>query len=320
MRVFSLVLAVLLATVVAAPAASAAELREVTGFGGNPGALRMFEYVPDGLPEGRPVVVAMHGCTQDAAGYGTGAGWLELADSAQFTLVLPQQEQANNANRCFNWFQAGDTARGSGEAESIAQMVQRAIADTGADPTRVYVTGLSAGGAMTAVLLAAYPDVFAGGGVVAGVPYGCASSMIDAFTCMNPGKDKTPEQWGDAVRGAGSHQGPWPTLSIWHGIADSTVAPANQRELVEQWTNVHGIPATPTSTDTIAGYPHESYADDSGRTLVETISITGMGHGQPIDPGSADGQCGQAGPYLLDVDVCAAWHLSRSWNLPAGVG
>lgn len=320
MRVFSLVLAVLLATVVAAPAASAAELREVTGFGGNPGALRMFEYVPDGLPEGRPVVVAMHGCTQDAAGYGTGAGWVELADSAQFTLVLPQQEQANNANRCFNWFQAGDTARGSGEAESIAQMVQRAIADTGADPARIYVTGLSAGGAMTAALLAAYPDVFAGGGVVAGVPHGCASSMIDAFTCMNPGKDKTPEQWGDAVRGAGSHPGPWPTLSIWHGTADATVAPVNQRELVEQWTNVHGIPATPTSTDTIAGYPHESYADGSGRTLVETISITGMGHGQPIDPGSADGQCGQAGAYLLDVDVCAAWHLSRSWDLPAGVG
>ncbi|MER7082823.1 esterase, PHB depolymerase family [Saccharopolyspora kobensis] len=319
MRVFSLVLAVLLATVVAAPADSAAELREVTGFGGNPGALRMFEYVPDGLPEGRPVVVAMHGCTQDAAGYGTGAGWVELADSARFTLVLPQQEQANNANRCFNWFQPGDTARGSGEAESIAQMVRRAIADTGADPARVYVTGLSAGGAMTAALLAAYPDVFAGGGVVAGVPHGCASSMIDAFTCMNPGKDKTPEQWGDAVRGAGSHQGPWPTLSIWHGTADYTVAPANQRELVEQWTNVHGIPATPTSTDTIAGYPHESYADSSGRTLVETISITGMGHGQPIDPGSADGQCGQAGSYLLDVDVCAAWHLSRSWGLPAGV-
>ncbi|KAA5832722.1 PHB depolymerase family esterase [Saccharopolyspora hirsuta] len=320
MRVFSLVLTVLLAAVVAAPTASAAELREVTGFGTNPGALRMFEYVPDGLPEGRPVVVALHGCTQDAAGYGTGAGWVELADRAQFTLVLPQQEQANNANRCFNWFQSGDTARGSGEAESIAQMVQRAIGDTGADPARVHVTGLSAGGAMTAVMLAAYPDVFAGGGVVAGVPHGCASTMPDAFTCMNPGKDRTPQQWGDAVRGASSHQGPWPTLSIWHGTADYTVAPANQRELVEQWTNVHGIPATPTSTDTIAGYPHESYADSSGRTLVETVSVTGMGHGQPIDPGTADGQCGQAGPYLLDVDVCASWHLSRSWGLLAGVG
>lgn len=168
---------------------------------------------------------------------------------------------------------------------------------------------------MTAVMLAAYPDVFAGGGIVAGVPFGCATSVVDAFTCMNPGKDRTPEQWGEAVRGASSHQGPWPTLSVWHGTTDSTVAPANQRELVEQWTDVHGIPATPTSTDTIAGYPHEVYADSSGRTLVETVAITGMGHGQPIDPGSGEEQCGQAGAYLLDVDVCAAWHLSESWGL-----
>jgi poly(hydroxyalkanoate) depolymerase family esterase len=314
-RVLSLVAAVLLAMLTMAPAASAAEIREVTGFGTNPGAIRMFEYVPDALPAGRPVVVAMHGCTQDAAGYGTGAGWVELAERSAFTLVLPQQESANNTSRCFNWFQPGDTTRGQGEAESIAQMVRRAIADTGADPSRVYVTGLSAGGAMTSVLLGAYPEMFAGGGVVAGVPFGCAASTSEAFTCMNPGKDLTAAQWGDKVRAASSHQGPWPTLSIWHGAADYTVAPANQREQVEQWTNVHGIPGTPSATDTVAGYPHAVYRDDAGRTLVETYSISGMGHGQPIDPGTADGQCGQAGAYLLDVNICAGWHLARFWGL-----
>ncbi|MGP4018059.1 extracellular catalytic domain type 1 short-chain-length polyhydroxyalkanoate depolymerase [Saccharopolyspora sp. 5N708] len=304
-----------------APTASAAEIREVTGFGTNPGALRMFEYVPDGLPQGRPVVVAMHGCTQNAAGYGAGAGWVELAERSAFTLVLPQQESVNNISRCFNWFQPGDTTRGQGEAASIAQMVQRAIADTGADPSRVYVTGLSAGGAMTSVLLGAYPDMFAGGGVVAGLPLGCAASSLEAFTCMNPGKNLTPAQWGDKVRAAaGSHQGPWPTLSVWHGTADYTVAYANQRELVEQWTNVHGIPDTPSATDTIAGYPHAVYRDSTGRPLVETFSITGMGHGQPIDPGTADQQCGQAGAYQLDVNICAAWHLTQSWSLQPTAG
>jgi poly(hydroxyalkanoate) depolymerase family esterase len=278
----------------------------------NPGNLTMTRYVPDGLPAGRPVVVALHGCTQTAAAYGTGSGWRELADRMRFTVLMPEQKTANNLNRCFNWFERDDTTRGQGEAESIAEMVRSTVADTGADPARVYVTGLSAGGAMTAVMLAAYPDLFAGGGIVAGIAYRCAASMIDAFSCMYPGKNLTPAALGDAVRSASTHQGPWPTVSIWQGSADHTVAPANATELVEQWTNVHGIPPTPTSTDTVAGYPHAVYG-----TAVETYTITGMGHGQPVDPGTATGQCGQAGAYVLDVNICAAWHMATTWQLAA---
>src|SRR6266496_6459243 len=150
----------------------------------NPGNLGMVRYVPSGLPAGRPVVVALHGCTQTASAYGTGSGWQELADRMRFTVLMPEQKTANNSNRCFNWFEPGDTTRGQGEAESIAQMVHQTITDTGADPSRVYVTGLSAGAAMTAVMLATYPELFAGGGIVAGIAYRCASSMIDAFSCM----------------------------------------------------------------------------------------------------------------------------------------
>jgi poly(hydroxyalkanoate) depolymerase family esterase len=315
MKKVLLVIVTLLAGLLAGTtSASAASIVEVTGFGSNPGALKMFRYVPDGLPAGRPVVVALHGCTQNAAGYGTGSGWTQLADRFGFSVVLPQQQSGNNLNSCFNWFEAGDIARGQGEAESIAQMVRKQITDTGADPARVDVTGLSAGAAMTSVMLAAYPDMFAGGGIVAGLPYKCATSMVDAFTCMNPGKNQTPAQLGDAVRGASDHTGPWPTVSVWQGDADFTVSPSNMTEIVEQWTNVHGIPATPTSTDTVAGYPHAVYAS-GGRTLVETYTITGMGHGQPLDPGTADGQCGTAGAFLLDVGICAAWHMSAAWGL-----
>lgn len=294
----------LLTTFLAASPAKAASIVPVTGFGSNPGNLAMFRYTPDNLPSGRPVVVALHGCTQNAAGYGTGAGWVQLADRFRFTVVLPEQKTANNFNRCFNWFERGDTTRGQGEAESIAQMVRH----TGA--SRAYVSGLSAGGAMTAVMLAAYPEMFSGGGVVAGIAYRCAASMIEAFSCMNPGRNLTPAQLGDNVRAASSHTGPWPTVSIWQGTADYTVRPANATELVEQWTNVHGIPPTPTGTDTVAGYPHAVYG-----SAVETYTLTGMGHGQPVDPGTGDGQCGQAGAYLLDVNVCAAWHLSGRWGL-----
>jgi poly(hydroxyalkanoate) depolymerase family esterase len=312
-RVLLIGVAVLASVLTATTPASAATVSEVTGFGGNPGALRMFRYVPDGLPSGRPIVVAMHGCTQDAVGYGTNTGWLALAQERQFTLVLPQQQQANNANKCFNWFQSGDIGRGMGEAESVAQMVRRTKTDTSAG--QVYVTGLSAGGGMTTAMLAAYPDLFAGGGVVAGLPYRCATSLIDAFSCMYPGKNLTAGQWGDLVRSASSHTGPWPIVSVWQGTSDFTVAPANQREIVEQWTNVHGVPATPSTTDTVAGYPHATYRDQSGRSVVETYSITGMGHGQPVDPGTGTGKCGTAAPYILDVNVCSAWYISRFWGL-----
>jgi poly(hydroxyalkanoate) depolymerase family esterase len=304
-----LLLSITLVASLTAP--TAATIGEVTGFGANPGNLRMFRYVPDGLPPGRPTVVALHGCTQTAAAYGTTAGWVELAQRWRFAVVLPEQQPANNLSRCFNWFQATDTTRNQGEAESIAQMVRKTLADTGGDPSRVVVSGLSAGGAMTAVMLATYPDMFAAGGIIAGLPYRCATTMIDAFSCMNPGKNLTPAQWAAKVPAATTY----PRVSIWHGTADFTVAQANQRELVEQWTAVHGIAPTPTSTDTVAGYPHASYRTPAGRLAVETYSITNMGHGQPVDPGTADFHCGQAAPYLLDVNICAAWHLGAAWQL-----
>jgi poly(hydroxyalkanoate) depolymerase family esterase len=296
---------VLFLLVALTPSAHAATLTEVTGFGTNPGNLRMFRYVPDGLPAGRPLVVALHGCTQDAAGYGTASGWIALADRYRFAVLLPQQQQTNNASKCFNWFQSGDITRGHGEVASIAQMITRMNA------APVYATGLSAGGAMTSALLATYPETFAGGGIVAGLPYGCATTMIDAFGCMNPGKNLTPQQWGAKVPPASSH----PVVSIWHGTADYTVASANQRELVEQWTNVHGTDAVADVTDTVAGYPHAVYRNASGAAVVETYTITGMGHGQPVDPGTGSQQCGSATAYVLDVNVCAAWHLAHNWGL-----
>ncbi|PRX50136.1 poly(hydroxyalkanoate) depolymerase family esterase [Prauserella shujinwangii] len=304
-------LATVLSLVLVPRSAGAATIEEVTGFGSNPGNLRMFRYVPDGLASGRPVVVAMHGCTQNASGYAAGTGWPELADRWRFAVVFPQQRSANNANGCFNWFEPGDTRRGGGEALSLTQMVDRTRQDIGS--TEAFATGLSAGGAMTAVLLATYPDVFAGGGVVAGLPYGCADSVVSAYNCMSPGVDRTPRQWGDLVRAAASHGGSPPRVSIWHGSADTTVRPGNATELVEQWTDVAGTDQTPEVSDTVAGHPHRVYGG-----TVEYFEITGMNHGQPVDPGSGADQCGTAGAYLLDVDVCSAYHIARFWGLDDG--
>jgi poly(hydroxyalkanoate) depolymerase family esterase len=308
-------LAAVLVAVAMLASSAATALTEVTGFGTNPGNLKMFKYVPPGLPANAPLVVALHGCAQSAAAYDAETGWQMLADRWHFALLLPQQQSANNATSCFNFFEPGDMQRGQGEALSIRQMVDRMRTDHAGDAARVYVTGLSAGGAMTAVMLATYPDVFAGGAIVAGLPYGCANGMTAAFSCMNPGSDLTPAQWGTKVRAASSWTGPWPVVSIWHGDADTTVRPVNATESAEQWTHVHGIDLVPDVADTIAGYPHKVYKDASGRARVETVLVTGMGHGTPVDPGNGETQCGTAGAYILDANVCSSYWIARFWGL-----
>ena len=132
-------------------------------------------YLPENLPEGAPLVVVLHGCTQSAAGYDRGSGWSQLADQAGFALLFAEQQRANNPNLCFNWFLPTDTKRNFGEALSIRQMIETLVLAHGLDRKRIFVTGLSAGGAMASVMLATYPEVFAGGAIIAGLPYGSAN-------------------------------------------------------------------------------------------------------------------------------------------------
>src|ERR1700741_4421821 len=131
-----------------ASAPEATRLRELTGFGRNPGNLRMFAYAPERLPPDAPLVVALHGCTQTADEYDRGTGWSSLADRLGFAVVYPQQQPTNNPKSCFSWFLPGDITRGHGEALSIKAMVEHAITTFAADRRKIFVTGLSAGGAM----------------------------------------------------------------------------------------------------------------------------------------------------------------------------
>ena len=198
-------------------------------------------------------------------------------------------------------------------------MVDRQLADVAGDASRVCVTGLSAGGGMTAVMMADYPEKFAAGGIVAGLPYGCAQAAGSPYVCMYVGATQTAKQWGDRVRAARpGYTGPWPTLTVFQGTADYTVKPVNMTDLMKQWTDVHGADQTADVSDTVAGYPHQIFRDPAGNTAVETYSITGMGHGQPVDPGSGTAQCGAAGAYFLDVNLCAAYRLGLAWGLSAG--
>jgi feruloyl esterase len=290
-------------------------LREIFGFGSNPGNLRMFSYRPPTVADNPALVVVLHGCTQTAAGYDLGAGWSTLADRYGFALLLPEQRRSNNPNGCFNWFQPQHSQRDQGEALSIRQMIEKSVVDHGIDRRRVFVTGLSAGGAMTSNMLACYPEVFAGGAIVAGLPYGAAANVQQAFESMFQCPSRPAREWGDLVRKASSHRGPWPRVSVWHGNADKTVIPPNAIEVLKQWTEVHGLPLSPSVKTRVDGYPREVWINDAGDELIEAYSITNMAHGTPLAIGQAEGACGTPGPFLLPVGISSSYHIAKFFGI-----
>lgn len=288
---------------------------ETAAFGANPGALRMFSHAPEGLARGAPLVVVLHGCTQQAQAYAAGAGWLTLADRHGFVVVAAEQAAANNPNRCFNWFSPGDTRRGEGEAASIAAMAAHAIAEHGLDPERVFVTGLSAGGAMTSVMLAAYPDVFAGGAIIAGLPYGVAGSVPEALRAMNRADGRAAPELGALVRGAAPIGGRIPRVAIWHGDADTVVHASNADDIASQWAWTHGLAVEPDETLNLPGRTHATWRSRAtGEVLIESHRLARLGHGTPLASQGAEG-VGAAAPFMLEAGVSSSEEILAFWGL-----
>ena len=296
------------------PAARPTRLREIAKFGSNPGNLRMHAYVPNGVGPSPPLVVALHGCTQTADSYDRGTGWSDLADRLGFILIFPEQQPANNPKNCFSWFLPDDTARDSGEALSIRQMIAKAVEKFGVDRNRMFVTGLSAGGAMASVMLATYPEIFAGGAIIAGLPYGSASSVQEAFEAMFNDRAPSSRALGDHVRGASNHPGPWPKISVWHGTADTVVRPSNADHIIKQWLDVQKLTERPSGEEQIGRHTRRIWKDARGDSRLEAYSIGGMGHGVPIATTGVD-SCGVTGPFFLEAGLCSTSQIARFWGL-----
>ncbi len=283
------------------------ELVEIPDFGPNPGRLGLYGYAAAGLSPGRPLVLLLHGCGQSAAGFAAGSGWLDAAARLGIAVVAAEQRRANHHAGCFHWFRSTDTARERGEAASIRAMVATAAAVYGSDPARIFVLGLSAGGAMAASVLAAYPELFAGGAIIAGLPAGAAHSFAHGVARMADAGPPPATGWAEVVRAAApaGHAGPWPRLTIWHGAADTTVDPANAENLVRQWTGVHGLDIAAGRTD--RGGLRRSWGHRD-RPAVEAWIMPGMGHGLPVAAARADG-------YFLEADIDATAEIARFWRL-----
>jgi poly(3-hydroxybutyrate) depolymerase len=190
-------------------------------------------------------------------------------------------------------------------------MVERMIQDHELDRRGVYVTGLSAGGAMTSALLASYPDVFAGGAIIAGLPYGIASNVWTALAAMRGDVDKATNDLGDSVRAASRHGGCWPKLSIWHGTSDRTVAPSNADAITRQWCNVHGIREEAAIEVRVGGQTRSYWCDPSGAPVIERFIIPGMAHAAPVDASGKSGFAyGASAPFFEDEGISSTYHIA----------
>lgn len=278
--------------------------------------LDFWTYRPPGLGPGAPLVVALHGCRQRAPGFDRGAGWSRMAERLGFAVLLPEQRSANHPRRCFRWYEPGEMRRGSGEAQAVVDAVDQLIEHHAIDRARVFVAGLSAGGAFANSLLAAYPDRFAGGSIVAGLPHGSARGVAEALQAMAAPEALPARHRGEAVRVASRHHDRWPSVVVWHGDADRVVHPDNGEEVLRQWLDVHGLDAGHPTTVTGQGrLQRRTWFGTDGRARVEHNRILGMEHGVPIDPAGGATSIGEVGQWHIDTSICSTRGTLAFWGI-----
>ncbi|MBC7681333.1 MAG: PHB depolymerase family esterase, partial [Ferruginibacter sp.] len=214
-----------------------------------------------------PLVLMLHGCTQNPDDFAAGTGMNALALEHGFVVVYPAQNQKANAQRCWNWFTPGDQQRDSGEAAWLAALVQQVTQLRAIDPDRIFVAGLSAGGAMASILGHTHPDVFAAVGVHSGLACGVAGNMISALSVMKNGR---------SAAGAPSRL---PTI-VFHGDADKTVHPNNADAVLQ--TAIGQATTTAKATEGTAArgqsYTRTTYQTADGRSIAENWTLHGAGH------------------------------------------
>jgi poly(hydroxyalkanoate) depolymerase family esterase len=231
-------------------------------------------YVPTGYTGGPlPLLVMLHGGTQDAAAFAAATAMNGLAEDQRFLVAYPEQARSANAGRYWNWFAPSHQRRDAGEPSLIAGITRHVTDRYGADASRVYVAGFSAGGAMAAVMATAYPDLYAAAGVHSGLPYAAASDLASAFTAMKQGP---PHPARPAAL-------PLP-LIVFHGDQDTIVAPANAARLIDHALAAGGrgaLPAAVTTSGQVPGghaYTRTCYQHPAGATLAERWTIHAGGH------------------------------------------
>jgi poly(hydroxyalkanoate) depolymerase family esterase len=220
-----------------------------------------------------PLVVMLHGCTQSPDDFAAGTRMNDVAEERRFLVAYPAQPKSANASKCWNWFSPSDQQRDRGEPSLIAGITREIMGDFPVETRRVYIAGLSAGGAAAAIMGAAYPELYAAIGVHSGLACGAATSVTSAFTAMRQG---APPNVTKSCRGSGSTV---PTI-VFHGDRDTTVNPVNGDQVIAQAKAAADLRTTISRGESPGGiaYTRTVQADDSGRAMLEQWVLHGVGH------------------------------------------
>ncbi|MDB4949896.1 MAG: esterase, depolymerase family [Gemmatimonadetes bacterium] len=271
-----------------ASAAGAGRVEWAT-YQGPAGTRRYRIYLPAGYDPSHkaPLVLMLHGCTQDPDDFARGTRMDAVADESGVLLVYPEQPATAQIQRCWTWYDPAQIARDGGEAAVLAGIVGEVEAHHAVDARRVYVLGISAGGSMAVNLAAAYPELFAGVVAHSGIAYHAALGVPQALGAMQ-GNGLDAER----LRGAAAQvlaRGGFPPLLVIHGNADPVVRPANGHALARQWADARGLTAGAESAETAGGlaFQRQRFTDAGGHVLVETLFVDGLGHAW--SGGSAEG-------------------------------
>ena len=220
-------------------------------------------YVPSGYTgQAVPLVVMLHGCTQSAADFAAGTRMNELAQRDTFLVAYPEQAAKANGQRCWNWFLPAHQRRDAGEPSLLAGITRQVMETHRVDPGRVFAAGLSAGGAMAAVLAATYPDLYAAAGIHSGLVHGAAHDVPSAFAAMREGPPGQARAHGESI-----------PLIVFQGVRDTTVAPANAAALLSPWSATL-TPETHTGPD----WTRRVYRDHDAKVVAEWWTVDKLGH------------------------------------------
>jgi poly(hydroxyalkanoate) depolymerase family esterase len=280
------------------------DLIQIKQFGENPGNLKMFYYEPDSLHPKMPLVIVLHGCTQTAKSCAEHSGWNKLAKLHHFYVLYPEQSLLNNPENCFNWFRENDQVKDKGEPASIVNMINYLKKNKSIDTSKIFITGMSAGAAMSTNLLAVYPQLFNKGAIYAGGPYKSAQSSVKAGAAMVGMVSKSPEDWGDLIKTQNpNYNGTYPSIAIFHGGIDPIVSTNNANQLIKQWVNIHNTDYVPDSHfehfNNYKDVELEIYNNNKNEEVVRYYRIKGIGHVLALDTGSCSTQGGKTGLFAI---------------------
>ncbi len=293
-------------------------LVEITDFGANKGNLEMYVYKPINNNQKVPLVVVLHGCVQTANEIAEQSGWSSLADAHNFMVIYPQQKAENNLNKCFNWYENLDISKNDGESDTIKEMIQYAIKNFDIDPSKIFVTGISAGGAMANVLMANYPNMFKSGAIMSGIPFKAASDLATAYVAMQGKVEKTPKEWVVLISDNNpKYEGEYPKVAIFHGV-DDPLANIKNAEIIEmQWKGIHKIVYEPTRVPEFNGnsdIAKTTYSKNYCPVIVK-YEINNLGHAMAVDPGTEKQQGGNVARFAVDKNFHSTFWVAKFFGL-----